>query len=104
MAVQTPITVKDALEAIQRHDYALPAIQREFVWGTDKVCALFDSLLRGYPIGSFLFWKVEAENSQKFVFYDFTREYHKRTNPHCPTGGAQVSCGRDHERPHCAAP
>jgi len=83
MAFQTPITAKSALEAVQRHDYALPAIQREFVWSTDQICMLFDSLLRGYPIGSFLFWKVKAENSQKFVFYDFIRAYHQRNSPHC---------------------
>jgi hypothetical protein len=85
MAFQTPITAKSALEAVQRHDYALPAIQREFVWSTDQICMLFDSLLRGYPIGSFLFWKVKAENSQKFVFYDFIRAYHQRNSPHCQT-------------------
>jgi len=62
MAFQTPITVRDALDAVQRHDYALPAIQREFVWSAEQICMLFDSLLRGYPIGSFLFWKVAPEN------------------------------------------
>ena len=46
---------------------------------------LFDSLLRGYPIGSFLFWKVAPENSQKFVFYDFLRTYHQKNSPHCAT-------------------
>ncbi|AJA69889.1 Protein of unknown function DUF262 [Myroides sp. A21] len=32
----------------------LPPIQRGFVWKTDQMCYLWDSLLRGYPIGSFL--------------------------------------------------
>jgi uncharacterized protein with ParB-like and HNH nuclease domain len=31
-------------------NFFLPAIQREFVWSTDKVIQLFDSLMRGYPI------------------------------------------------------
>ncbi|GAI52896.1 unnamed protein product, partial [marine sediment metagenome] len=26
----------------------LPAIQREFVWNTDKIISLFDSIMRGY--------------------------------------------------------
>jgi uncharacterized protein with ParB-like and HNH nuclease domain len=26
--------------------YFLPALQREFVWTADQVCALFDSLMR----------------------------------------------------------
>jgi type II secretory pathway component PulF len=45
---------------IQDQEYVLPAIQREFTWSTDQVTALFDSLMRGYPIGSFLFWQVKA--------------------------------------------
>ncbi len=37
------------------NQYFIPAIQREFVWNTDKIISLFDSIMRGYPIGSFLF-------------------------------------------------
>jgi len=84
MAFQTPITIKAALERIQRHEYALPAIQREFVWSTDQVCTLFDSLMRGYPIGPFLFWKVEGSRRRDLVVYDFIREYHELKAPHCP--------------------
>jgi hypothetical protein len=81
---QTPITIAKALERIHAHEYVLPAIQREFVWDTDQVAELFDSLMRGYPIGSFLFWKVEGNNSNRFVFYDFIRDYHQMKAPHCP--------------------
>ena len=41
--------------------YFLPALQREFVWTADQVCALFDSLMRKYPISSFLFWQVPLD-------------------------------------------
>lgn len=84
MSYQTPITVKQALERIHRHDYVLPAIQREFVWTPDQICRLFDSLLRGYPIGTFLFWEVTAETAERFVFYDVMREFHEAKNPHSP--------------------
>ena len=84
MAFQTPITIEKALNRIHSHEYVLPAIQREFVWSTDQVCRLFDSLMRGYPIGSFLFWKVDADHSRDYVFYDFIRDYHQRNAPHCP--------------------
>lgn len=33
----------------------LPSIQRGFVWKPKQVEDLWDSLLRGYPVGSFLF-------------------------------------------------
>jgi hypothetical protein len=84
MGFQTPITIDTALKRIQKHDYVLPAIQREFVWSTGQICALFDSLMRGYPIGSFLFWKVHSDHSQDLVTYDFIRDYHELNAPHCP--------------------
>jgi uncharacterized protein with ParB-like and HNH nuclease domain len=33
----------------------LPALQREFVWTSDQIRTLFDSLTRRYPISSSLF-------------------------------------------------
>lgn len=62
----------------------MPAIQREFVWRPDQICRLFDSLMRGYPIGSFLFWKVTPENVKKFVFYGFLKDYHQKDAFHLP--------------------
>jgi uncharacterized protein with ParB-like and HNH nuclease domain len=58
MSFQAPITIRKALEAIENKRYFLPAIQREFVWETAQIEQLFDSVLRCYPIGSFLFWLV----------------------------------------------
>lgn len=37
---------------------ALPEIQRPFVWENAKVRNLFDSMYRGYPVGTLLFWKT----------------------------------------------
>jgi len=82
MAFQTPITIEKALERIARHDYLLPAIQREVVWRPDQIVRLFDSLMQGYPIGSFLFWKVDREHCREYVFYEFLTHYHQRTARH----------------------
>src|SRR5438067_7280444 len=84
MAFQTPITIKRALDNIHGHDYVLPAIQREFVWKPSQISRLFDSLMQGYPIGSFLFWKVERKTTREFKFYDFVCDYHQRDARHCP--------------------
>lgn len=65
----------------------LPAIQREFVWKPEQIEKLFDSLMQGYPFGTFLFWKVQPETSGKFKFYDFVLNYHQRTGAHCPELG-----------------
>ena len=77
-------TIKETLDAIQRRDLVLPAIQREFVWGGGQICRLFDSIMQGYPFGAFLYWRVQPENSGKFRFFDFVLNYHQRDNPHCP--------------------
>jgi len=83
MAYQTPITIKKALQRIHAREYVLPAIQREFVWRPEQICQLFDSLLRGYPIGAFLFWNVTPTRSREFVFYEVMARYHERECRHC---------------------
>ena len=83
-AFQTPITIKEVIDAIHRKRYFLPAIQREFVWDADQIMKLFDSLMRGYTIGSFLFWNVDKDRIKNFQFYEFIREYHEKYNVHNP--------------------
>lgn len=41
--------------------YFLPDIQREFVWKTDQIYTLFDSIMRGYPISTFLMWGTRKD-------------------------------------------
>jgi len=41
-------------------DLGLPDIQRPFVWRDAKVRDLFDSLYKGFPIGSYLLWRNTA--------------------------------------------
>jgi len=84
MAFQTPLTVAEAVKRIDEKKYLLPSIQREFVWDVDQITKLFDSLMRDYPIGSFLFWEVEKDKAKEFVFYEFLRDYHQLTNKHNP--------------------
>jgi uncharacterized protein DUF262 len=85
VSFQTPITIRKAIDHIHHNEYVLPAIQREFVWGIDRICKLFDSLLRGYPIGSFLFWKVDRDHCKQYAFYGFLSEYHARDRRHNPS-------------------
>ncbi|WP_051314918.1 DUF262 domain-containing protein [Alteribacter aurantiacus] len=82
MAFERPLTIKEVINDIHRKKYLLPSIQREFVWDTEQIEKLFDSLLRGYPVGAFLFWYVNKENIDKFKFYEFLRDYHERDNTH----------------------
>ena len=82
---QAAVTIKKTLQQIERRHLALPAIQREFVWGPEKISKLFDSLMQGYPFGTFLYWSVEPTNVPEYRFYDFVLQYHERNNPHCPS-------------------
>ncbi|GHQ59788.1 hypothetical protein VN0382_12910 [Helicobacter pylori] len=75
--------------------YFLPNIQCEYVWlkkaDEKKIEQLFDSILRGYPIGSFLFWKLQKqdiaksdeqdENKLNLQLYQFITNYDER-KPH----------------------
>ena len=84
MSFQTPITVKEAINNVHSKKYLLPAIQRELVWSPDQIEMLFDSLMRDYPVGSFLFWYVDKKRIRDFQFYEFIRNYHERDSTHNP--------------------
>ena len=77
-------TIKSLLDKVQEKNLVLPAIQREFVWKPEQICSLFDSLLQGYPIGTFLYWKIKPENRNAYQFYEFVQNYHQRDASHCP--------------------
>lgn len=93
MSFQTPLTVCEVINDIHAKKYLLPSIQREFVWGPEQIKMLFDSLMRNYPINSFLFWKVPKEKASEFKFYEFLRDYHQKDNKHNPN--ANISGSED---------
>ncbi|NSM32288.1 DUF262 domain-containing protein, partial [Enterococcus faecalis] len=75
-------TIKNLIKKIDNNEYVLPALQREFVWKPEQIERLFDSIMKGYPIGSFLFWNVQNENINKYEFYNILKEYHQRDARH----------------------
>ena len=84
MGYLPPISIMSALNRIQSGELILPAIQREYVWEEDQIIMLFDSIMRGYPVGAFLSWKVEPETIRQFKFYGFIKDYSRFDNYHCP--------------------
>ncbi|MGM9833336.1 MAG: DUF262 domain-containing protein [Candidatus Limisoma sp.] len=74
--------------------YFVPDIQRSYVWLQNpklkKIEQLFDSLMRGYPIGSFLFWELKKSDIESdfdvvnesgklnFQLYKFIENYDAR--------------------------
>ena len=82
MSFQKPITIAEAMKKIDSNQYLLPAIQREFVWSSESIEWLFDSLMKGYPINSFLFWKVEGKTAKDYKFYRFISKYREKYKIH----------------------
>jgi hypothetical protein len=58
----TTYNVSLLVESIEIGKIALPDIQRPFVWQAAKVRALFDSMYKGFPVGSLLFWETGADS------------------------------------------
>ena len=88
MAYETK-SIKDILDNIKRGEIYLPAIQRKYVWNDDQITRLLDSIMLGYPIGTFLFWKVKKAiiNDKEYSMYEFIKDYHDRDmnkNPLAP--------------------
>ncbi|WP_297129500.1 DUF262 domain-containing protein [uncultured Porphyromonas sp.] len=88
---KTPITINDAIINIERRTFLLPALQRKFVWSSDQIEVLFDSIMRDYPINSFMFWSVTSGDvKNSFRFYEFLKEYRyffNDENPYINTRG-----------------
>lgn len=57
----TGYVLSHLIEEIKHGSVALPDIQRPFVWSTAKIRDLFDSMYRGYPVGTLMFWETGAE-------------------------------------------
>ncbi|GAB2817868.1 DUF262 domain-containing protein [Alpinimonas psychrophila] len=93
MSFQTPRSIEEMLTAIHKREYLMPAIQREFVWGVDQITKLVDSLMRGYPVGSFLLWDVKPETAQSYTFYEFLTNYHERDNPYADRATVTAGSG-----------
>jgi hypothetical protein len=89
---ENPITIKEAIDAINQRDFLLPAIQRKFVWSSHQICVLFDSIMRGYPINSFMMWEVkDGPIKNDYKFYEFLKSFCQRfgeENSHEPTNAS----------------
>ncbi|MEO1628367.1 MAG: DUF262 domain-containing protein [Bacteroidota bacterium] len=83
MSYHHPINIKQAIDKIDSNQFLLPAIQREFVWSTEKIELLFDSLMRNYPIGYLLMWKVQGDNKTNHRYYSVLKNYREKYNVYC---------------------
>jgi len=54
-------SVRKILDAVVSGEIRIPAFQRGFVWEMDRVAYLLDSIYKGYPFGSLLFWRTKQK-------------------------------------------
>ena len=49
------------IQEIESGQIKIPQFQRNFVWEKAQSAQLLDSMLKGYPIGTFIFWRTDEE-------------------------------------------
>lgn len=54
--------------------YAIPVFQRDYVWKKEQVLELFDSISKGYPIGSVMLWRPIDMLNSKDILTDEIKE------------------------------
>ncbi|MEV1056166.1 DUF262 domain-containing protein [Micromonospora chalcea] len=54
-------SIRQLISAVTEGRVRIPAFQRGFVWDSDRVAQLMDSIYKGYPFGALLFWRTKAE-------------------------------------------
>lgn len=56
-----PRTLNDVMSEMGRGVLRIPRFQRDYVWEATRVAKLFDSIYKGFPIGSFFYWITPQE-------------------------------------------
>jgi hypothetical protein len=52
-------TFSSLISDIEKGQIKIPQFQRDFVWDIKKSSHLMDSIVKGYPIGTFIFWRTK---------------------------------------------
>ncbi len=55
------VTFSSLMNDIEKGNIKIPQFQRDFVWSKEKSAKLLDSIIKGYPIGTFILWKTKDE-------------------------------------------
>lgn len=52
-------TFSNLIDEIEKGQIKIPQFQRDFVWTIQKSASLIDSIIKGYPIGTFIMWRTK---------------------------------------------
>lgn len=68
------LSVREILPQLNQSMY-IPSLQRDYCWDQQQIEKLWDSLLRGLPIGSLLIWEDDGSESRSEPAYSFISQY-----------------------------
>lgn len=68
------------MERLEDGFYAIPIFQRDFVWDTNNIKDLWDSIYRHYPIGSFLIWETNEKLPRHRNIFDIELRENEKGN------------------------
>lgn len=52
-------TIRQVIEKVSNGQVRIPTFQRGFVWEPEMIAYLMDSIYKGYPFGTLLFWRTK---------------------------------------------
>lgn len=55
-----PLFISDLISKVLSGQIRIPSFQRGFVWDAERVAHLMDSIYKGYPFGTLLFWRTKT--------------------------------------------
>jgi len=76
-------SLRDLKDKFENRDFAIPEIQRQYVWSKRQICDLMDSILKNYPIGITLVWlapyskALHIRPNNKTIIPPFNKRSHK---------------------------
>jgi uncharacterized protein with ParB-like and HNH nuclease domain len=75
------LSIRDIITKVNDGIIRIPAFQRGFVWDSDSVAFLMDSIYKEYPFGTIQFWRTrEKLKTEKklgpFEIFQRDEQYH----------------------------
>lgn len=97
-------TFSNLIDEIDKGQLKIPQFQRDFVWTIQKSASLIDSIIKGYPIGTFILWRtkerlrnvkniggIELPDTDEGEFVDFVLDGQQRlTSLYASLKGVEV--------------
>jgi len=77
LANWTSLKLVDCIDKIEKEELVLPVVQRDFVWQSEKIELLFDTLLKGDSFGGIMTIKDLKGKKPIFSYRNFIKNYKK---------------------------